>query len=163
MAGEDYTRLADHYELPMVDGATLYLKNQLTPRIKADYQSWIVGNARRDVFELALREPSGDVEADKRRMEDFDMAYERHQTFVASGSFNWGGKCCLSSLNQMPGLIKMVGLLAAACGKTPLTAERCGQLFKSLATVKLVTKAIQEIMESSPNFLVPPELELMTV
>ena len=156
---EDYARLADHYELPLSDGTVLYLKNQLTPRIKANYQTWLMGNARREVFDMAPREPSGDIEIDKRRMQDFDLAYARFQSAVASGTFKWGGQCCLESLNQMPGLIKMVELLAAACGKTQLTSDRCGQLFKSMATVKLVTSAIKDIMESSPNFLVPPEME----
>ncbi len=156
MGEEDYDKLADHVEVPLSDGTTLYLKNQLTKRVKANYQAWISGNARRDLFE-ASPEMTGDAELDKKQLTNWNELKETHVTMAGAGKFRWASKMCIESLNELPGLIKMTQLLAEAAGKSLLDEKRCTALVGDPKAIRMVASSIKDIMSSQPNFLVPPE------
>ena len=147
---EDYGRMADFYEVPLPDGGKLYLSNRVTNKIKADFQSWLAGNGRRDAYQAISEGP----EALERSLDDL---------FAASGAgmFNWGGKASRRALRDIPGIAKMIALLAEAAGKTPISEAEVIELVtsKDSGMAILFGKAVREITDATPNFWSPPVIE----
>lgn len=155
----DYNRLDGILEIPLTQGS-LFLSQQLTYRIKAKYESWLELTARKRLFKI-----KEDLDA-----MEFKASMQAVQEAVGAGTFCWGGDAWLASINQAPGMVKLVMLLAESADakmkqSQGLTEAKIWEILQdksnSVASPKggtesQLTLAIRELMNSQPNFMSPP-------
>lgn len=97
----DYNRIESNYEVP-VPGGSIFLRGRLTNRVKAQFEDWLEAQARKRVF--AMREHL--------EPEEFRESMQAVVESCASGALSWGGAACQSALKQVPGVAKLLALLA---------------------------------------------------
>lgn len=148
--------------MPTTDGP-LYLASAVTNRVKGQYEDWLEGRARRRAFDM------------RTQMDDkeFKETMRAVQEACAAGTFAWGGAAFESSLEQVPGIVKMVALLAndkevkRQHPEQAVDESRVLELIgdKSMRRADpndaekhkhLLVSALEEIIKSTPNFLTPP-------
>jgi len=147
----DYSRIDGVYEVP-IPGGSLHLVNRIANSTKAAFEDWLEGQARKRVFQIR-----GQLEP-----QEFKESMRAVAEASGAGSFSWLGDAWLAAMNQVPGVVKMVCLLA----NHPKAKERNGKAIDesyilALAqadkkTLHVLSEAIKEIGESDPNFTHPP-------
>ncbi len=105
----DHNKLNGVYELHLPEGKTFHLSRRITNEIKARYEDWLEGAARRRVINAFK---SGELSA-----EEFKLSMEATSSASAAGKFSWNGEAWQESLQQLPGMVKLFSLLAQASGK----------------------------------------------
>lgn len=138
-------------EMPTPAGP-VYLSASITNGVKARYEDWLEGRARRRVFELK----------DQMGPEEFHESMRSVTESSGAGVFSWGGAAFITSLKQMPGIVKMVVLLAntkkvrQAHPEQTITEDHVLGMMSDPAMTVVFKEAIGGVIQGSPNFLTPP-------
>jgi hypothetical protein len=141
-----------------------YLRGNVPPRVKAEFESWMEGYARKRVFHLR---PGGTAPEDEQLQPDEYKDSLRGVTeAVGAGTFRWGGDACLQAINQIPGITRLIVLLSRSADRVMKIDQKLTEEIvlgwidpqgeKGGATWMLVCDVVKEVLESSPNFLAPP-------
>lgn len=153
----DYNKLEVAMEIPTKLGAVKL--GRLTGSVKAKYENWLEGRARQRVFDL--RETLGP--------QNYKESMKSVQEECAAGTFSWGGDAWRSSLQQLPGIVKIGCLLtdSAQAGQgfdeeklieIIVDESQEAERIKAAGAISVtpLTTAIMEAMSACPNFLAPP-------
>lgn len=135
--------------IPTEDGKGLYLSRRFTGNMKAEFEDWMMETAWRRLFRIQSKlDPA-----------QFKKAKETVATSVAAMS--WGSDACLTAIESLPGIIKLTCILAEHAKKEQdCSTARIMSVVSSEASIDLLKSAIKEVLNSSPNFLGPPETDL---
>lgn len=149
-----YNKMADDvWEVPVPEGAVRF-SARVTYGMKAEYEDWLEGRARKRLFEL--RPTLSDQE--------FKESMRSVQETSASCGFGWGSDSWLASINTIPGSVKMMWIMARAVKQealngVPLTEEKLLDWMQDPTVRANLTGCVREILSSAqtvPNFLFPP-------
>lgn len=151
----DYNQIEGVYEVPVEGGTarSLFLRGRVTNRVKARYEDWLEAQARKRVFRLR---------------EELDLKeYQESQKAVATasgaGAFSWGGDAWKASLQQQPGMVKLIYLLAEDARQShpeqKVTEADVLALLSDKKNSGDLGLAVQQILDTSPNFMSPPDRE----
>lgn len=140
---------------PPEEPICIYLSRQVTNNVKARYEDWLEGRARRRVFKFK-------EECNAKEYQDSMDAVARQ---AAAGTFEWSGDAWEVSLRQWPGIVKMIQLLSEdadqkleAANKPPqkLTEDTIYSWTSDEVTGGVLQMALKEVISASPNFRSPP-------
>ena len=149
--------------VPTTDG-DIYLRSHIPPRIKAEFETWMEGYARRRVFDLR---PGGPAPPDQQMdAEEHQASLDNVTELVGAGKFRWGAKACREALGDIPGIVQMVVLLSQSADrrmnlKQGLTQEKVLNWLDMDSpnggpTWMQVGAVIKQIIKDTPNFMSPP-------
>lgn len=138
----DHNDIDGVYEVPTSSGP-IKLRSIVTNRVKALYESWLAAMPRRRVFDQHKEGFLNDRE--------FKEALQSVDASDAAGTFSWGGDAWLASLQQLPGIVKMVTLLA------DVDEDRVLDVVTDDASFVALKQAVATVVKSTPNFLSPPK------
>lgn len=172
----DYNKIDGVYEVP-VKGGPIYFKSRVTNRVKAAFEDWLEGQARRRVFDLR-KTMSPD---------EFDASMSAVTTESGAGTFRWGGTAYEKAIVQLPGLVKLAALLADGVPDQKVDESRLLDLMTEAEVVKegagwfivyrdgskdgafeteeaakhntsayTIVQAVNQIRRADPNFFSPP-------
>lgn len=98
----DWNRIGNSIiEVPMPEGSALKLSGRITGNVKCAYEDWLENTARKRLFR----------QRDKLDPAEFNEHLASLQAEIGANTFSWGGKAWLSSINQLPGVTKLVAIL----------------------------------------------------
>lgn len=100
----DFNRIEGNVEVPLPDGGVLYLRGRVRNTVKGKYESWLEGQARRRCFDAHY---SGELSP-----EEFKQSLAVASEVSGAQTFAWGGDAWKKSLTMLPGIVKMITLLA---------------------------------------------------
>ena len=133
--------------IPIGDEKSLTMRAMCPWQVKADFESWLEYSARKRVF--ALRK--------KLWAQEYKESLRAVTEACGAGTFSWGGDAMNACLQQLPGICKLIVLLANdADPNQGVNESKIQGLMKDEHVAPLLLGAYREVLQSDPNFLVPP-------
>lgn len=133
----------------------LYLRSRVRNDVKAKYEDWLEGRARRRLFEK-----KGEMTVD-----EYKDSLRAVATGVAAGDYSWGGDAWRHSWTQLPGQVKMLHLLANDAddllnsqGREPqrLTESAMLHHYIDKGVGPILGQFLIDVRTADPNFLESP-------
>lgn len=132
-------------------GGVLKMRNRCRNKVKAQYEDWLENRARRRVFDLRT----------SMSQKEFAESLGAVTLCCAAGTLSWGGEAWESSLQQLPGIVKIVQLFANDLDATQVKQAEITEsdiLFLAHVDPPLqLNMVVRDILHSTPNFLSPPD------
>lgn len=148
----DYNKIGEGVVEVPTPGGSIRFAGQIKNRIKAKYENWLEAQARRRVFDLKS----------ELTPEEYHESMQAVQEAVGAGTFRWGGAAMVASLKQIPGLTRMIVLLAEevpqANGKK-VDESMVLDLMSNPEVAPVIASAFNAVIGATPNFLTTPKRE----
>jgi len=101
----NYNQIDGIIEVPH-DKGTIKLKRRIRNKVKCDFEDWMELQARKRPYALK----------DKLQPEEYRESMDAVARLAASGGLNWGGPAMQAALAGLPGIVKLISLLAQDAG-----------------------------------------------
>ena len=136
---------------------TIKLRNRIRGKVKADYEDWLEYEARRRPFDFK----------DQFTAEELNKMHSTVAAEVGARTYRWGGRAWESSITQLPGIIKIIKLLADDADRyfrkddqryqgQHVTESQVMDMMRHPVSSHVLGEAYAGILRATPNFQEPP-------